>query len=127
MQGHPIIEKSSGNVFEDLDIPHAEAALAKARLAKVINELIAQRGLRQVEAAQLLGIDQSKISALNRGQLKGFSTERLFRFLNVLGQNIQINILAASTNAQGSVSVIHPSEKPNPKKKTTPKAHSLFY
>ncbi|MCC5664600.1 helix-turn-helix domain-containing protein [Nostoc sp. CHAB 5784] len=37
------------------------------------------------EAAALLGVDQPKISALIRGKLSGFSTERLFRFLNALG------------------------------------------
>jgi predicted XRE-type DNA-binding protein len=43
-------------------------------------------------AAEILGIDQAKVSALSRGQLRGFSTDRLFRFLNALGQGVEINV-----------------------------------
>jgi predicted XRE-type DNA-binding protein len=42
------------------------------------------------EAAALLGIDQPKISALVRGRLGGFSLQRLMRFLNLLGRDVQI-------------------------------------
>ncbi len=34
-------------------------------------------GTTQKEAAALLGIDQPKVSKLSRGQLQGFSTDRL--------------------------------------------------
>ncbi len=34
-------------------------------------------GTTQKEAAALLGIDQPKVSKLSRGQLRGFSTDRL--------------------------------------------------
>ena len=43
-------------------------------------------------AAAVLGIDQAKVSALTRGQLRGFSTDRLFRLLNALGQDIEITV-----------------------------------
>jgi hypothetical protein len=38
----------------------------------------------------VLGIDQPKVSALLRGALRGFSVERLTRFLNALGQDVEI-------------------------------------
>ena len=41
-------------------------------------------------AAEILGVDQSKISALARGRLEGFSIERLFKFLILLGQDVEI-------------------------------------
>jgi hypothetical protein len=41
-------------------------------------------------AAKIPGIDQPKISALLRGKLTGFSTERLIRFLNALGRDVEI-------------------------------------
>jgi predicted XRE-type DNA-binding protein len=85
-----IAEKSSGNVFADLGLPQPEDRLAKAELARRISEIIAERGLTQLEAAGLLGIDQPKISALVRGRLGGFSLERLMRFLNLLGRDVQI-------------------------------------
>jgi predicted XRE-type DNA-binding protein len=49
-----------------------------------------KRKLTQARAAGLLGIDQPKVSALVRGKLGGFSTDRLFRFLNALGQDVEI-------------------------------------
>lgn len=83
---------SSGNIFADLELPNAQERLAKAHLAHQITTLIAKKKLTQIEAAQLLEIDQPKISALNTGKLSGFSLERLFRFLNILDQNITIKI-----------------------------------
>jgi predicted XRE-type DNA-binding protein len=38
----------------------------------------------------LLGIDQPKISNLVRGRLQAFSLERLMRFLNILGRDVEI-------------------------------------
>jgi predicted XRE-type DNA-binding protein len=78
---------SSGNVFADLGLPNPEEALAKAELAQKIIVLIRKRGLTQIQAAKVLGVDQPKVSALTRGQLSGFSLERLMRFLLRLGQD----------------------------------------
>jgi len=85
-----VAERSSGNVFADLGLPNAEDRLAKAELARKISEIIAKQRLTQMEAAELLGIDQPKISALVRGRLGGFSLERLMRFLNILGRDVEI-------------------------------------
>jgi predicted XRE-type DNA-binding protein len=81
---------SGGNVFADLGVDAPEEALAKAELTAKISEIIASRGLTQQAAAKLLGIDQPKVSALLRGRLTGFSTERLIRFLNALGRDVEI-------------------------------------
>jgi predicted XRE-type DNA-binding protein len=86
------VRMSSGNVFEDLEVPAPEEALAKAELTARIAEIIASKGLTQAAAARLLGVDQPKVSALLRGRLSGFSTERLMRFLTALGSNVQIVI-----------------------------------
>ncbi len=83
---------SSGNIFADLGFPDSEERLAKTNLAIQINKLIKRKKLTQIQAAELLGIDQPKISALSTGKLSGFSLERLFRFLTILGQDITINI-----------------------------------
>ena len=84
------VEASSGNVFADLELPDADAALAKAELARRSCAILVARKLTQAQAAAILGIDQPKVSALIRGKLDGFSTERLFRFLNALGQDVEI-------------------------------------
>ena len=80
----------SGNVFEDLRHPRAAEALAKAELARKIAELIAKRRLTQAAAAELLNVDQPKVSALVRGRLAGFSLDRLVRFLVRLGSDVEI-------------------------------------
>ena len=84
------IKRSTGNVFADLGVGEPEEALAKAELARQITEVITRRRLSQREAANLLGVDQPKVSTLMRGRLSGFSTERLFRFLNALGRDVEI-------------------------------------
>lgn len=102
-----LIEQSSGNVFADLGLVDPEARLAKAELARRIGDLIAERQLIQAEAAQLLGIDQPKISALLRGRLGGFSFERLMRFLTILGRDVQIVVKAKpGKRRQGEVVVV---------------------
>src|SRR5260221_10688004 len=83
---------SSGNIFADLGFPDAEERMAKINLALQINVLIKRKKFTQKQAAELLDIDQPKISALSTGKLSGFSLERLFRFLTILGQDIIINI-----------------------------------
>jgi len=83
---------STGNIFTDLGFPDAEERMAKINLALQINILIKRKKLTQKHAAELLAIDQPKISALSTGKLSGFSLERLFRFLTILGQDIIINV-----------------------------------
>jgi predicted XRE-type DNA-binding protein len=83
---------SSGNVFADLNLPHADDLLAKAELAAKIIAEIQRRRLTQSQAAAILGIDQPKVSALKQGKLSGFSIERLMRLLLVLGRDIEITV-----------------------------------
>ncbi len=85
-----VVREGSGNVFEDLRVPDSAEALAKAELASQIVSAIAERGLTQARAAEVLRVDQADVSDLVRGKLKGFSTDRLLRFLNALGRDIEI-------------------------------------
>jgi predicted XRE-type DNA-binding protein len=84
------VQASSGNVFFDLGRPDAEEALARVRLAQQIAAVIERQDLSQTEAAALMGLDQPKVSALMRGRLSGFSTDRLLRCLMLLGQDVDI-------------------------------------
>ncbi len=86
------VQVGSANVFADLGLPNSEEMLIKAELASKIGEIIETRSLTQMDAAEILGIDQPKVSALIRGRLTGFSTERLFRFLNALGSDVEISV-----------------------------------
>jgi predicted XRE-type DNA-binding protein len=86
-------EVGSGNVFGDLGVANPEEHLAKAELASRINQAIRQRRLTQAAAAELLGIDQPKVSRLLRGDLTNFSAERLIHFLNLLGCDVDIVVI----------------------------------
>lgn len=72
------IQVSSGNVFADLNLHNPDKMLIKAELVRQIGEIINKQNLTQIETAELLGIDQPKVSALLRGKITGFSLERLF-------------------------------------------------
>jgi len=99
------IERSSGNVFADLRIPNPDEYLAKAELAARIFKIIRRRRLTQAAAGKLLGISQPKVSALLNGRLDGFSTDRLFRFLNALGCDVRITISRPRPRARGQIQV----------------------
>ena len=84
------LESSSGNVFADLGLAEADEHLIKAGLVVKIDRIIRQRHLTQAAAAQLIGIDQPKVSAMLAGQFRGYSVERLMRFLVALGHDVEI-------------------------------------
>ena len=94
------IERSSGNVFSDLGCPDAEAHVLNAELVIRIDEIIRQRGLKQVEAAKLLGLSQPDVSRLLQGSFREYSLERLLRLLMALGRDVEIAIRRASRGVQ---------------------------
>jgi predicted XRE-type DNA-binding protein len=101
------VHSSSGNVFADLGLANPDELMLKAELVNKIDELISARQLTETEAAELLGIDRSTLSALIRGKLSAFSTECLFRFLNALGSNVEIRITVNSKpNVQAGTHVV---------------------
>jgi predicted XRE-type DNA-binding protein len=109
----PEHQVSGGNVFEDLGLQNAPELQAKADLAWEIGRTLEERGLTQSKAAELLGIDQPKVSALVRGRLTGFSMERLYRFLNALGSDVEIVVRPAGAKGpKPGVRVATPARKP---------------
>ena len=99
------IERGSGNVFADLGHPDAEAHLLKAELVTRIDKIIRQRGLKQVEAAKLLGLSQPDVSRLLRGSFREYSVERLLRLLTALGRDVEIVIREPPSQRQGRLRV----------------------
>lgn len=80
----------SGNVFRDLGLPNPEEELTKSSLLIEIHRTIKARGLKQVEAARILGIPQPKVSNLLRGYPTGFSVHRLSLLLAKLGKSVTL-------------------------------------
>jgi predicted XRE-type DNA-binding protein len=95
----------SRNVFADLGHPRPAEALAKAELARKIGAIIERRGLTQAVAAEILEVDQPKVSALKRGRLAGFSLDRLVRFLVLLGSDVKI-VVKPRASGSGQARVI---------------------
>ena len=104
------VRASSGNLFADLGRPDAEETLARVRLAQQIAEIIERQTLSQAEAAELMGLDQPKVSALVRGRLSGFSTDRLLRCLMLLGQDVDIVVRdKPKDHTKAHISVVVPA------------------
>jgi predicted XRE-type DNA-binding protein len=101
------VTASSGNVFADIGVSEPEEELAKAQLASRIREVVRRKRLTQVVAADVMGIDQPKVSALLNGRLTSFSSQRLMRLLTRLGQDVEIVVKTTPRGRQrGRIRVI---------------------
>ena len=76
-----------GNVFRDLGFTgdEAESLKVRAELMTNLQEVITERGLKQAEAAKLLGIAQSRASELMRGRIDLFTIGTLIAMSAQLG------------------------------------------
>lgn len=97
-----VFELGSGNLFTDLGFRDAQARLLKTDLATQIAQLIESKGLTQHQTAQRTGLDHPTVSRLLRGQLSGFSADRLFVVLNRLGYSIEVRISAKEQSPEKS-------------------------
>lgn len=95
----PRVTRSSGNVFRDLGFPpsKAEHLLVRADLMIRLEKELQSRGLRQAQAAKLLGISQPRVSDLLRGRVELFSADALIDMLARLGIKVR---LVASTRVR---------------------------
>lgn len=86
--------KSSGNVFSDLGFDDTEAENLKLRsqLMQELEALIRTKGLTQTEAAELLGIQQSRVSDLVRGKIDRFSIDTLVNLLAKAGRCVEVRV-----------------------------------
>jgi predicted XRE-type DNA-binding protein len=99
------ITHGTTNVFVDLGYADADERQTKTRLALEINGIIKSRKLKQVEAGELLGVPQPKVSALANYRLDGFSVERLMGYLTALNQDVEIIIRPRRDRETGRVIV----------------------
>ena len=85
---------SSGNVFEDLgfDTSESENLKLRAQLMRELETLIHNKRLTQSDAAELLGIQQSRVSDLVRGKIDRFSIDMLVKLLAKTGRHVEIKV-----------------------------------
>ena len=62
LSSKPKVEEGSGNVFADLGLSNPEQERLKAHLTLEIYKILKERGLRQSEAAKLLGTSQPRVT-----------------------------------------------------------------
>ncbi|MGV3613895.1 MAG: helix-turn-helix domain-containing protein [Fimbriimonas sp.] len=84
------VVRTTGSVYHALDLENADDMERKARLVSAINDTIEAMGLTQVQAAEIVGIDQPTLSKLLRGRFRSVSIEKLAHMLNALGRDVTI-------------------------------------
>ena len=89
-------KKSSKNVFVDLGFEPAEAAVLqmRANLMSDLRKYIEDNDLTQAEAAERLGIAQSRVSDLVRGKWEKFSLEMLITLEARVGRTVSVHLAA---------------------------------
>lgn len=85
-------EKSSGNVFADLEVENAEELQARAMIGYHVIQLLKDKNMKQRELAGLLGVKQAEISHLLNGHFSRFTTDKLLDFLKRMNQKVTIQI-----------------------------------
>jgi len=100
------IERGSGNIFEDIGVAHPERVWVRAQVMSRIAKIIKDRGLTQKEAADILGIPQSKVSCLVNGKLSMFSLDHLFELLNSLDRDVEIVIRLKSQDEESATTKV---------------------
>lgn len=84
------IEIGRGSAITQLNLPHPEVRLRKARLMNVINDVLKRRGLSQRDAVEQTGLNQSEISRIVHGRGSRFLTDRLLAVLARLDVAIEM-------------------------------------
>ena len=90
------VTDSCGNVFIDLGFSPEEATILAMR-SRLMGELrikIRDMGWTQAEAAQVLGISQSRVSDLIRGKFEKFSLDMLITLATRAGKKVELKLAA---------------------------------
>jgi len=91
----PMIE-SSGNLFLDLGFEPGEAAILQMRADLMIDlrEYIQSNRWTQTQAAERLGIAQTRVADLLRGKWEKFSLEMLITLAARAGRQVTLELAA---------------------------------
>ena len=101
----PRVTESSGNVFADLGLPNPEQELLKAQLTLQIHSILKNSGMKQVQIAKILGVQQPQVSLLMRNRAGNFSVGRLMEFLTALRRDVEITV-RPTRKEHGALSVV---------------------
>jgi predicted XRE-type DNA-binding protein len=99
------ITVTSGSVFHALGLENADDLVLRSALIRKVGEVARAKNLTQAEIAELLCVDQPRVSTLLAGKISKFSTDALVRMLMALGQNVTVRVTAARA-AKGKLVVV---------------------
>lgn len=99
----PKAYESTGNIFEELGLPDAEAHFLKAQIVGELYRLVTERKLTQTKAGDVMGISQPEVSRLFRGNFREYSVERLMGFLTAFNHDVEIVVRPRNENAPGEI------------------------
>jgi predicted XRE-type DNA-binding protein len=82
----------TGNLFADFGFPYVEAEnlLLRSRLMSEVRKVA--RGLTKARAAKRLGVAQSRLDDLLRGEIDEFSVDALINMLSEAGMQVQLRV-----------------------------------
>ena len=92
------VTKSSGNIFADLGFPPEEVTVLtmRANLMARLRLLIERKGWTQSDAAEKLGVSQSRVSDLVRGKWEKFSLDMLLTLATRAGLRPKLALAEAA-------------------------------
>ncbi len=80
--------RGTTNIYADLGYRSPESMRVKAQLVSRIAEVMTARDMPRTQAATVLGIAQSKLSKILRGQFREFCERKLLDWLTQLRQDV---------------------------------------
>jgi predicted XRE-type DNA-binding protein len=93
------VTRSTGDVFRDLGFSEAEAQHLRVRGELIqIEKVLGARGVKQAEAARIMGVSQPRVSDLLRGRIDLFSSDTLIDMLARLG--LRVRLVASSVRSR---------------------------
>lgn len=101
------MEEGHVNVPTDLGMADADKMIIKERLATKIREIIKDKKWSQQQASSIIGVPQSKLSGILRGQFRGVSESKMLDCLVRLGRDVEIVVsTACCVGSTGKITVV---------------------
>ncbi|VAW65600.1 hypothetical protein MNBD_GAMMA11-2870 [hydrothermal vent metagenome] len=87
------IHQSPENIFDDLGFTRAEADNLQVRsfLMRNISKWVKENNYTQQQAAEILNVQQSRVSDLMTGKINRFTTDNLFSLMTPIGIELVLN------------------------------------
>jgi len=97
--------KTYRNVFEALDLPNADAEMARCQMVSKILHVGDDRGLNNKELARLAGCPAKRIAQLRAIEFDDVTIDELCQYLVALGYDLRIEVVP-KLEVDGHLSVV---------------------